>query len=414
MRVVMPSGVVVTEHEIEVPLDHARSDGARVPLFARELAAPDGADRPYLVYLQGGPGGESPRPTFGRAPGSTSPAWIDRALRHFRVLLLDDRGTGRSAPLGGLAAMTPADQAEHLSHFRADAIVADCEALRAHLGVERWSLLGQSFGGFCTFSYLSVAPHALASAYVTGGVPPVGRGPAEVYASTYPSMERRSHAFYERYPADRDRMLRLLDLAADDALLLPDGSSVTPTRLRSVGTVLGMSYGAETLHHLLERQPTSPEFRHALQEASAFSGSAPLYALLQEACCADGGVTDWAASRCLPPSYDDPTLFFGEHAFPSTFADTATLAPYAEAAELLAQREWPRLYDETVLAGNDVPVACAVYAGDPYVDQVLSAETVARVPHVSAWVTDEHDHDGLRTSGAEVLDRLFAMVPPPG
>src|SRR3954454_5321769 len=134
-------GLVLTEHELEVPLDHATPDGERIPLSAREAAARDGLDKPFLVYLQGGPGFEAPRPT--RHP--TSPGWLDRALREFRVLMLDQRGTGRSTPFGGhLARRTPAEQAEYLTHFRADAIVHDAEHVRRALVVERWSVLGQS------------------------------------------------------------------------------------------------------------------------------------------------------------------------------------------------------------------------------------------------------------------------------
>ena len=61
------------------------------------MAEPEGATKPFLVYLQGGPGFEAPRPTGSpRGPG-----WLDRALQDFRVLLLDQRGTGRSTPVGG-------------------------------------------------------------------------------------------------------------------------------------------------------------------------------------------------------------------------------------------------------------------------------------------------------------------------
>src|SRR5256885_2208239 len=56
-------GLVLTEHEFSVPLDHSRPDGDRITVFAREVADPDGLERPYLVFLQGGPGNESPRPT---------------------------------------------------------------------------------------------------------------------------------------------------------------------------------------------------------------------------------------------------------------------------------------------------------------------------------------------------------------
>src|SRR3954463_14337225 len=92
-------GLVLVDHELEVPLDHADPEGARLTVFAREVADPDGRDRPFLVFLQGGPGQEAPRPTR----GPTSPAWLDRALQDYRVLMLDQRGTGRSSPVGDLS-----------------------------------------------------------------------------------------------------------------------------------------------------------------------------------------------------------------------------------------------------------------------------------------------------------------------
>ena len=68
-------------------------------------------------------------------------------------------------------------------------------------------------------------------------------------------------------------------------------------------------------------------------------------------------------------------LFTGEHVFPWMFEDYGALAPLREAAELLAEHEWPRLYDEEVLARNDVPAAAAIYAEDPYVAARFSEET---------------------------------------
>ena len=163
-------GIVLTEHELAVPLDHERPGGEQITVFAREVAALDGADRPYLVYLQGGPGHESPRPT------RNAPSWVERALKDFRVLMLDQRGTGRSTPIGTLPGRTPAEQAEYLTHFRADSIVRDAELLRGALGAEPWSVLGQSFGGLCVVTYLSLAPEGLREALITGGVPALGPG----------------------------------------------------------------------------------------------------------------------------------------------------------------------------------------------------------------------------------------------
>ncbi len=136
-------GLVLVEHELSVPLDHAVPDGERITVFAREVCHPDGRDRPLLAYFQGGPGFESPRPTG----NPTGPGWVSRALKDFRVLLLDQRGTGRSTPVGALEGRTPAQQADYLAHFRADAIVRDAEAFRAALGGERWSVSARASAG---------------------------------------------------------------------------------------------------------------------------------------------------------------------------------------------------------------------------------------------------------------------------
>lgn len=80
--------------------------------------------------------------------------------------LQDQRGTGRSSgitPANLSSRGEPAEQAAYLRCFRADSIVRDAEAIRCMLVPPschggRWSVLGQSFGGFCCATYLSFAP----------------------------------------------------------------------------------------------------------------------------------------------------------------------------------------------------------------------------------------------------------------
>ena len=271
-------GLVLTEHELAVPLDHARPDGETITVFAREVADPDGRDRPLLVYLQGGPGSEAPRPT--RHP--SAPGWLDRALTEFRVLMLDQRGTGRSTPIGTLPGLTATEQAEYLTHFRADAIVRDAEHIRRELGVERWSVLGQSFGGLCVMTYLSIAPEGLREAFVTGGLAPIGPRIDDVYRATYPRTLERCRRYYERYPADRERVRALRDRLDSDDVRLPSGDRLTGRRLRQLGNLLGMSTGAEDLHYILELPVDSPAFGHDVEAALGFARN-PLYAVLHEA-----------------------------------------------------------------------------------------------------------------------------------
>ena len=399
-------GLLLTEHEFSVPLDHARPDGERITVFAREVADPDGRDRPLLVFLQGGPGSEAPRPT--RHP--SSPGWLDRALDEFRVLMLDQRGTGRSTPIGSLPGLTGREQAERLVHYRADAIVRDAEHIRRALSVERWSVLGQSFGGLCVMTYLSIAPEGLREAFVTGGLAPIGERIDDVYRATYARTLERSRRYYERYPGDRERVRALRRHLETDDVRLPSGDRLTARRLQQLGGMLGMSDGAEALHYLLELPADSPPFRHDVEGALGFARN-PLYAVLQEACWADGGSTRWAAERMLPSAYEhEPELFVGEHVYPWMFEQYGALAPLREAAEILAAHEWPRLYDPERLRANEVPVAAAIYAEDMYVERAFSEETAAQIRGLRPWLTNEYDHNGLRADGARILDRLINLA----
>jgi pimeloyl-ACP methyl ester carboxylesterase len=404
---VRTQGLVLVEHEFDVPLDHADPNGPTITVFAREVADPGGLDRPFLVFFQGGPGHEAPRPT--RYP--SSPGWLERALSRHRVLMLDQRGTGRSTPVGGLAGMTPQQQAAYLTHFRADSIARDAEFIRAALGIDRWSILGQSFGGFCALAYLSIAPESLAAAYITGGVPPIGRHADEVYAITFDRMRERNNHYYDRYPGDRDRVRDLHARLAAEDVRLPNGDSLTGPRLRTAGTLLGMSDGAEHLHYLLELPHDSPAFRHDVQDNLLPFARNPIYALIHEACYADGHASRWSSERVMPQDFrDDVTLFTGEHLFPWMLDQYGTLNPLKEAANILAEHEWPRLYDADVLRRNEVPVAAAVYVDDPYVESDLSMETVRRVRGMRAWLTNEYLHNALRADGDRVLGHLMDLA----
>jgi pimeloyl-ACP methyl ester carboxylesterase len=398
---------VFTEHEFDLPLDHSQPHGPTMTVFAREVVVParEHDDLPWLVYFQGGPGSEAPR-----LLKLVSETWWDRALKDYRLLLLDQRGTGRSTPVGDLRDMAPQEQADYLKHFRADAIVRDAEAIRAELGIDKWSVLGQSFGGFCVVNYLSQAPEGLAEAFVTGGLPSLDRHPDDVYSATYEQARVKNRWYYERYPEDRDRVLAIAERLESEDVRLPSGDRLTVRRFRQLGNMLGMSSGAEELHYILELPFGSPAFLHDVQAPMPFARN-PIYAVIHEACYASGVATNWSAERVFPDDLrDDPTFLTGEHVYPWMFEDYGALRPLADAAEILAAHEWPALYDPPRLAQNDVPAAAAIYAEDLYVPRAFSEETAAHIPRLRPWLTNEYEHDGLRSNGERVLGRLFDLV----
>jgi pimeloyl-ACP methyl ester carboxylesterase len=410
-------GLELTDHTFRVPLDHSHEDGPSIEVFAREVVAAGrgGEDLPWLVYLQGGPGGKSPRPN---GPGQ----WLGQAVKTHRVLLLDQRGTGRSTPVTArtVRGMDPASLAAYLRHFRADSIVADAEMIRQRLtGGARWDTLGQSYGGFITLTYLSQAPQGLRTCYVTGGLPGITATVDDVYAHTYPRVAAKNAAYYRRYPDDVAAVRRIADHLDAEDVRLPDGDRLTTRRLRLLGNAFGMSDGFEDVHWMLDEAWHGDEladgFRHEVMAATGFVDK-PIFTL-QEFCYGrPGQASRWAADRALTryPEFAtdaDPLLFTGEMMYRWMFDDIAALRPFAAAADLLAEAgDWPELYDPAALAANDVPVLAAVYFDDMYVDADLQLQTAALMGNVRTWVTNEYEHNGLRASDGKVLARLMDMA----
>jgi pimeloyl-ACP methyl ester carboxylesterase len=397
-------GVVLTEREHRVPLDHAGPDGRSISVFTREVADPDGLDRPYLVFLQGGPGFEATRPT------SPPSGWIRRALAEYRVLLLDQRGTGRSTPVGArIPGETAEDQAAYLAYFRADSIVRDCEWVRRELEVDRWTVLGQSFGGFTSLTYLSFAPEGLAAALITGGLSPVGRPIDDIYGATWERVAAANDRYFERYPDDRARAREIAAHLESEEVLLPSGDRLTPRRFRQLGMWLGDSAGFEHLHHVLEQPLGSAAFLHDVEGGTRWPRN-PLYATLHESSYADGVATRWSAHRLAPDAYHAGELFTAEQVFPWMWEEMGGLRFHATAAQLLAEHPWPRLYDAAALARNEVPVAATIYVDDVYVERRYAEETASLVRGLKPWITNEYAHNGLRADGERVLGRLIDLV----
>ncbi|WP_369230296.1 alpha/beta fold hydrolase [Streptomyces sp. R21] len=421
-------GVVLTDRHFSVPLDHSAPSGEQIELYAREVVASEkaGSDLPWLVYLQGGPG-------FGANRFVGKPAWLGRALKEYRVLLLDQRGTGHSTPANRQSLPLRGDaraQADYLTHFRADSIVRDCEAIRPALtGGAPWTVLGQSFGGFCTVNYLSTAPEGLRAAVITGGLPSLDAHADDVYRAAYPRIERKVAAHYARYPQDVERARQIAEYLLQHEPVLIGGYKLTVEAFQSLGILLGGSEGSHRLHYLLEhafvRTPEGPALSDAFQEEVqgllSYAGH-PLYALVHEAIYGqDARPTDWSAERVRAefPQFDaaktltedGPLLFTGESVHPWMFETDPALRPLRETAEeLAARRDWTPLYDPARLAANEVPVAAAVYHDDMYVDTEHALRTARSIRGLRTWVTDEFEHDGVRAGGQRVLDRLLALT----
>jgi pimeloyl-ACP methyl ester carboxylesterase len=345
------------------------------------------------------------------------------------VLLLDQRGTGLSSPVTyqTLARFdSPQAQADYLKHFRADSVVRDAESIRRELVGEagQWSVLGQSFGGFCVTHYLSTAPERLRAAVITGGLPPLERPAEDVYRATYKRVLEQNRSYYERYPGDAGRAQEIVDHIATHDVRLPTGDRLTPQRFQQLGLHFGMSDGFEKTHYLLETafvqgqqgQEISYKFLREFENCFTFQTN-PIFAILHEAIYCQEAASNWAAER-VRAEYSDfeikpgkPIFFTGEMVYPWMFDELRGLLPMKEAAKILASYDgWPRLYDVDVLRKNSVPCAAAVYYNDMYVERAFSEETAQNVRGIKLWITNEFEHNGLRADGKAVLGRLFAML----
>ena len=111
-------------------------------LYWEQSGRPDGQP---VVFLHGGPGaGASPEHR----------RFFDPA--HYRIVVFDQRGAGRSNPLGELSANTT----PHL--------IADIEALRERLGVERWLVFGGSWGSTLAIAYAEAHPERVTGLVLRG------------------------------------------------------------------------------------------------------------------------------------------------------------------------------------------------------------------------------------------------------
>ena len=407
------------------------------------------ADLPYLLYLQGGPGFEAGRPV-------ESGGWIAHATETHRVILLDQRGTGRSTPVSAASLARVGDaraQADYLAMHRADAIVADAETVRAALGVDRWAVLGQSFGGFCIARYLGSAPEGLREAFFTGGLPPLIREPdaaLPTYRKLLDRVKTQNAKYYRRFPGDAARVksvARFLLAANDGAgVETPSGGRFSARGLQALGFGwLGTAGGMENLHYLLEKAWDVPgeslsyaflKGAEVRDDTSLLSTRderrlltahrAPLSRRSRRTCTRS---TRTPSTRC----FTSPSIATGAaRARGPPSARFASVSPASSTSRRRRRRttlrvsccsrarwcsrscstrdDWPRLYDADALNANDVPTACASYVEDAFVDFDLAAATAAEIRGARVWATSEYMHSGVREDGARILEKLTRMA----
>jgi proline iminopeptidase len=125
-----------SEHPLFPPIEPSKSGmldlDAPHRMYYEESGNPRGVP---VVFLHGGPGAGS---------SAVHRQFFDPAF--YRIVVYDQRGAGRSTPLGCLEKNTTPD------------LVADLERLRKHLAIDRWAVFGGSWGSTLAIAYAEHHP----------------------------------------------------------------------------------------------------------------------------------------------------------------------------------------------------------------------------------------------------------------
>ncbi|KAI5950562.1 ILV2 [Candida margitis] len=417
--------VVITISQKYDRAKHAELDGFKGVVLPE---APN-----LLLYLQGGPG-------FG-CTVPTSYSGITKVLldEGYQIVWMDQRGTGGSTPIDyrtlsqNLSTTAVEDQLEAILQFRADSIVRDAETIRKHLiGDAKWSTLGQSYGGFCSFTYLSLYPESLKQVFITGGVPPIGFDVDSVYTQTYKRTKERNVHYYRKYPQDVARVVEICQYLKSNNVTLPDGGHLSVERFQQLGLSFGGFGGTDQVHTIVTNfWQDLKMFNHptvytltSVQNAMSFDTNV-IYALFQEAIYCSGKMkSNWSADRLRYISGNekfqfntDEIYFTGEMVYKSMFDDYAELRQFKSLAYALHEFEnWSTLYNIDKLqtiTWKDVPIVATTYYADQYVDFELTRQVKQQyLPscNLRQYITNDLFHNGLRVDPDRVLTSMFKLL----
>lgn len=432
-----PDKLLITELLFSVPLDHAKPDGRHIRIFGR-TAEPykkpiDPADNnkpshlPLISYIQGGPG-------FGIGNPAHMPCTSILLEKGYKFVCLDHRGMGLSNTVTAATLAREGDdtaQADYLTYFRAPYAVQDLEAIRLCMtekypeAQRKWSIMGQSYGGWVSTNYLSTYPEGLRESFIFGGLPPVFEtSPEKTVRRSLKILRERNEKYYAKFPGDVDKVKKVVEHLKSTKVVLPDGGALSAARFLEIGIGLGMKGGIDEVHTIVMRATNDLEMfgeltRPTLEIIVGFLPfeTAVLYALMHEAIYCQGEATNWTFDRIVAEDHDFDSQqdkqrysFTGEMVFSRCFDENSELRSLKGVAEILHQKkDWPDLYDIDQLKRNEVPIHAAVYHDDMYVARETSMQTASTIKNCKVYLTNQMHHDAVRAKAQEVLSAVFAL-----
>jgi proline iminopeptidase len=142
-----------------------------------------------VIAVNGGPG-------LSHAYMMMNDLW-EQVGRHRLAILYDQRGTGASQKVAAGAAQTM------------DVQVADLEAVRAHFGIEKVALVGDSYGGFLVMAYAAAHPEHVAKLVLSDSPPPSFKTMVHLLPQTFPDIEEEDAVAGKKLGEDSEAAARL-------------------------------------------------------------------------------------------------------------------------------------------------------------------------------------------------------------
>lgn len=161
-------------------------------IYYEQRGNPEGS---AVIYNHGGPGG-------GSSPEASQ--WFDPT--YYRIIIYDQRGTGKSLP----SIRNKKTNSDHFKDLSIDDMVSDIEKLRQHLNVSKWLVFGGSWGSTLSLYYSEKHPENVSGLVIFG-----------IFLNTQKEMDDYFNINFitQRFPELGNKAMNiLLDYAASQGL----------------------------------------------------------------------------------------------------------------------------------------------------------------------------------------------------
>jgi pimeloyl-ACP methyl ester carboxylesterase len=393
---------------VNVPEDRSAAGGRRIDLFVAVLPANTLSPKPDpLVILAGGPG----QSATSLAPFASR---LIEVRRTRDVVLVDQRGTGRSAPLKCAAFAPDEDAVDALdtdplprakacaaelaasgvdvAQYTTEAFVADLEAVREALGYPRWNLWGGSYGTRVALEYLRRHAARVRTLVLDGVAPPSIKIPLSVWTTREHALEtlfsacEATASCRKAHPDLRATLDRVREELGSDGreVRIVDPRTGEPHSLRL--TFEAVLAGLHPLTYLPELAVTLPE----VLERGANGDWAPLAAIAQMVTSDLAEQTSIALHYAVTCAEDVPRV-----------ADEDRARIVGLRARMLAERAlevcevWPKgrqPADATLPVKSDVPALLISGALDPVTPPAYAEEAAKTLPNSRHIVAGGYGH----------------------